>query len=421
MTSIGGSGSTDDLTLTAPLLPHGGNDPIIQHGPPASRRSSAVAAAHVLRRQGTARRRRSFFPRKLSENTSSDASSVSTAPISNRSSRRLTGDDDDLDDLPRDRMTPGAMVKVAVVVVTIATAIGAYVTSFVYLSMTTLGEISVAVAGGVTVLHSPFVLVKEWKLAKLPTFRRTVNELMKKATLMKSEVNNLAEECLELEVEIESVQAGNAALEKIVQDQNGGNVDEMVQLIQENQHVLHEMKENLRQVVIEDTLKTVLRSDADRSGVIHKREAEMLAKRLAISLDVYGIVFDTDKFLRVVGLSPSLPGVMRIVKRLLPEDEDARFLCERHATFYSLDRTDSEATNFSDDEDHTLDCVPEGDFSDDEDDVLDMFYLRIDQETKKGSAEAICGAIKYRERTGKRPNLMSVRTSSRSLSSSIYR
>lgn len=248
--------------------------------------------------------------------------------------------------------------------------------------MTTAGTVSVAVAGGVTFLISPFVLVKEWNISKLPTIRRRLSELMKEAKSFEREVNNLTEERTELESEIDSLQGGTETLKKIIQDQSGGNVDDFVMLVQENQRLLHEMKENLREVVVQGVVKLVLQSDLDRTGVLRKKEAEVLAKRLEITLDVYGIIFDTNKFLKVVGLSPSLPSVLKIVKRLLPCEDGNESVLHRHASLYSNERLDSELT----------------DYSGEDDDVLDMFYLKLDRETKKGSAEAIYGVIENTKR-----------------------
>lgn len=150
------------------------------------------------------------------------------------------------------------------------------------------------------------------------------------------------------------------------------------------------MKENIRQVVLQDVVKLVLQSDIDRDGIISKREADILAHRLQISLDVYGIVFDAEKFHRAVGLSPSICGVLAIVQRLLPDDEGEY----RRSTFYSLDSEDFE------------DYGDEG--QDDDDDVYDMFYVPVEGEFNRGCAESISMCRQYSEVYGERPSLISL-------------
>ena len=168
-----------------------------------------------------------------------------------------------------------------------------------------------------------------------------------------------------------------------------GNVDELVSLVHENQIILQQMKENIRQVVLQDVVKLVLQADLDRDGVINKREATILAKRLSLSLEIYGIIFDTEKFHRAVGLSTSLCGVLTIVKRLLPDEND------RYSSFYSMHSEDS--------------------LSDDEttEDVYDMFYVPVEKQFNLGCAESIHLCREYQAMKGERPKLMSISPSLR--------
>lgn len=147
-------------------------------------------------------------------------------------------------------------------------------------------------------------------------------------------------------------------------------------------------KENLRQAVLQDVVKMVVQSDIDRDGMLSKKEANMLAARLSIMAKVYGIVFDADKFHRAVGLSPSLGGVMKIVKRLLPNEDDG------DASFNSMESE-------SDDEESV------------DDDVYDMFYVPVEANFNKGCAESIRLCKEYVATRGRRPSLMSIAPSAR--------
>lgn len=113
----------------------------------------------------------------------------------------------------------------------------------------------------------------------------------------------------------------------------------------------------------------VLKSDIDHDNMISKKEAEILETRLALSLQVYGIVFDRQKFHRAVGLSPSLCGVMTIVKRLIPDESD------RVSSFYDTVCSDS-----SDDESQIERFLS----GREEEDVYDMFYVPVEDQCKKG-------------------------------------
>ena len=94
-------------------------------------------------------------------------------------------------------------------------------------------------------------------------------------------------------------------------------------------------------------------------------------------------MFDTDKFYRAVGLSPSVCGVLGIVKRLLPPE-------------YSVDGSNEDIEDDMDEDDE------------DEDDIYDMFYVPVERETLRGCADSIAMAKEYTEIHGERPSLISI-------------
>jgi hypothetical protein len=284
------------------------------------------------------------------------------------------------------KMTSSDQMKLALVILITSCGIGSYVAAFI--SSTVIygvgdaSTVMVGVAGGISVVAvTPMVWAGEWRLVHMPGLRKRINRMKDLARRFQREIDILVAETEYLREEVEDIQESNEALEKIVKA-NGGNVDEMIALVQENQVLLASMKENIRQVVLQDVVKLVLQSDLNRDGTINKREANILAKRLAISLEIYGIVFDTEKFHRAVGLSPSICGVLTIVRRLLPDEHG-----ETRASFYDMD----------DDEDDI-----------DEDDVYDMFYVPVERETLRGCAESIHMAKEYTDIHGERPSLISI-------------
>ena len=138
-------------------------------------------------------------------------------------------------------------------------------------------------------------------------------------------------------------------------------------------------------------MRLVLQSDINRDGIICKKEADILAKRLSMSLEIYGIVFDEQKFHRAVGLSPSLAGVMTIARRLLPDEHD------RVSTFY-----DSAVSDSSEEDDEGAED------SDNDDDVYDMFYVPVEDRLTQGDADAIGLCKEYLAKRGEQPTLISV-------------
>jgi len=267
----------------------------------------------------------------------------------------------------REPMTPGAMAKSAAVLLVTTTGIVSYSAAFVASAMGTLlttttasaATTMVGVAGGVCLLTVPLVWVSEWRLTHIPTIRKSLTHLSQLVEQYREEAEILIMLEEDLRAEVEILQESNKHFEHILED-NGGNVDELLALVQENENVLRQMKENTRQVVLQDVVKLVLRSDMDHDGIISKTEGNILAKRLSLSLNIYGIVFDEQKFHRAIGLSPSLPGVMAIVKRLLPDEHD------RLSSFYYVDRDSADEVGV-----------------DEKEDVYDMFYFPLKEEVGK--------------------------------------
>ena len=120
--------------------------------------------------------------------------------------------------------------------------------------------------------------------------------------------------------------------------------------------------------------------------MLNKVEAKALEARLKLSLDAYGVVFDTEKFHRAIGLSPSLVNVISVVKRLLPDANN------RVSSFYSANSDDE----YDSDED------------DDADDEFDMFYIPVERETSFLCPSTIRMCQVYQEKMGRRPTLLSL-------------
>jgi len=103
---------------------------------------------------------------------------------------------------------------------------------------------------------------------------------------------------------------------------------------------------------MQDVIEILIRRDICRTQTIDRVEARLVALKIAVKLESYGVIFDEDKFLRVVALNPTLMGVAGAVRKLLPP-------YERHGDDFSVDS--------------------------DKDDIYDMFYMSRPDQNETGS------------------------------------
>jgi hypothetical protein len=182
-------------------------------------------------------------------------------------------------------------------------------------------------------------------------------------------------------------------IEELAQTQST-SVEEIVKLVKENEDILNLMRvsdmhhakanlirheyllfsvtkqESLRQRIIQDVVGIVLRADRDGSQKFDRVEAKILALKIKVSLEVYGMLFDEDKFVQAIALNPSLSGALTVVKKLLPiEYQEPNDSNDEHVRSCSSSRFDDESL--------------------DEDDIYDMFYMSREEQEQRGSVLAV--------------------------------
>eukprot|EP00571_Detonula_confervacea_P000826 CAMPEP_0172328696 /NCGR_PEP_ID=MMETSP1058-20130122/60487_1 /TAXON_ID=83371 /ORGANISM="Detonula confervacea, Strain CCMP 353" /LENGTH=208 /DNA_ID=CAMNT_0013045823 /DNA_START=674 /DNA_END=1300 /DNA_ORIENTATION=- len=133
----------------------------------------------------------------------------------------------------------------------------------------------------------------------------------------------------------------------------GSNVDKIVELVRVNEETMDLMKENLRQKVIQDVIGIIMRSNKDLCQRIDRVEAKLLALKITVKLEAYGVTFDEDKFLQAVALNPTPRGVVGTVRKLLPPNEEQ---------------------------------IDDASIASDMDDIYDMFYM---SDQRRGSPRAV--------------------------------
>ena len=75
----------------------------------------------------------------------------------------------------------------------------------------------------------------------------------------------------------------------------------------------------MRQRVIKDVAEIVIGSERSEIDIV---KAKLLALKITITLEAYGILFDEDKFIQAVALNPTLMGVLGTLRLLIPHDDE---------------------------------------------------------------------------------------------------
>mmetsp|Transcript_18865 Transcript_18865/g.39117 ORF Transcript_18865/g.39117 Transcript_18865/m.39117 type:complete len:350 (+) Transcript_18865:211-1260(+) len=256
-------------------------------------------------------------------------------------------------------------LKTALVYFVLIIGAGASVSAFV-----SAPHALVFVAGGLCVAHSPYSAYKEHMMSKIKNLRSMNNKMRELAVRLEGEVDMLSNQIDHLEPEVRRGLAIEKELNIVAQGQRV-NVDHLVDLVKQNQSILDQMRDNLRQRIVQDIIKIVLKCDKKNTGRLDKDEAQLLALRIRIQLQEYGVEFDEHKFLHVLSSKPTVPRVIGIVQKLIPKYERKKLDRERSNKF-----TEKVGVKVDDDDD-------DDDESDNED--YDMFFMSSNIESLSGS------------------------------------
>jgi len=197
---------------------------------------------------------------------------------------------------------------------------------------------AVFVMGAVAVAHAPYAAFKEMRIIKLPALRSLNNVLRNDARDLEEATDELKREIDELRPEAQRAAGAEEELQEATRAQ-GRNADAMIDLVKENEQVLADMKDNLRQRIVQDVLGLVIRSDEDNDGLFSDKEVHLLAFKIKLQLGVYGVEFDEYKFQKVLRRgSSSMAQAVQITKRLIPdlpeEEEEEDYNEDDYDMFY---------------------------------------------------------------------------------------
>jgi len=183
----------------------------------------------------------------------------------------------------------------------------------------------VYIAGAITIANAPYSAFKEVRMARIPTIRAMNNKLRDEANRLEREVDALSAEIDAIAPEAERASAVEEELREIA-DRQQFNVDRLIDLVNENEEILDLMRDNLRQKIVQDIIHIVIKSDVNNDQKFCKVESKMLALKIRIQLQEYGVEFDEMKFYKVMNKCPTVPRVIAIVQKLIPglsEDDDS--------------------------------------------------------------------------------------------------
>mmetsp|Transcript_28175 Transcript_28175/g.48610 ORF Transcript_28175/g.48610 Transcript_28175/m.48610 type:complete len:404 (-) Transcript_28175:212-1423(-) len=174
--------------------------------------------------------------------------------------------------------------------------------------------------GGICIINSPTVAHKHLGIAKNEGLRTSLGNIRKEVDLLTSEIDFLTHSVDDLQAEADVL----VGLEQDLQDiatKQGKNVNDLIDLVNENELILSEMKGNLRQTFVAAIAKVVMVSDKDGDMKIDSKELPLLSLRLQIQLEPYGIKLATNKFEAMILEDNDISNVMKFCGDMLFEGD----------------------------------------------------------------------------------------------------
>jgi len=186
-------------------------------------------------------------------------------------------------------------------------------------AMLSAQTISMYVAGGVCILNAPWVAVKQYAIAKVGGLRLGMNQMMGLINLLQEEERILKVTVDDLLEEVECLIDIQKELDDIASEQ-GYNTDEIVSTVNENESLLKQMQNNLREVAIADITRIVLSSDRDGDMNINLKELNELTLRLELTLKMRGIDLDGEAFKTMVRKDNDISHVLKVIEAIMFEE-----------------------------------------------------------------------------------------------------
>mmetsp|Transcript_19934 Transcript_19934/g.43336 ORF Transcript_19934/g.43336 Transcript_19934/m.43336 type:complete len:418 (-) Transcript_19934:174-1427(-) len=179
---------------------------------------------------------------------------------------------------------------------------------------------AVIVMGLICLVNSPVVGSKQLTIVKSTGIRGSVNAIRDEIKFLKTEVDFVEKSVNDLEAEVNALRGVEESLAEIAQQQNT-NVEQLVNIVNENQSILNEMKTNLKQTFVAAVASIVIQSDVDGNMKIDLKELAILTLRLQAHLEPLGLELDTHKFEAMIKEDNDISTVLRFCSEVFYEGD----------------------------------------------------------------------------------------------------
>lgn len=179
----------------------------------------------------------------------------------------------------------------------------------------------VLLMGGICAPNAMGVAYKQVQIAANKGVRDIVNGIRKDIELLKEDLDILSMTVDELQAEADVLRDVEEDLRGIA-DEQGMNVNRIVDLVNENEEILSKMKHNLKESFVAGLAKVIMRSDKDGDMTIDEEELPILIIRLQLQLEPFGIRLDTEVFKAMMRENNDISVVMKFCGDMLFEGEN---------------------------------------------------------------------------------------------------
>mmetsp|Transcript_15272 Transcript_15272/g.22485 ORF Transcript_15272/g.22485 Transcript_15272/m.22485 type:complete len:288 (+) Transcript_15272:137-1000(+) len=174
-------------------------------------------------------------------------------------------------------------------------------------------------AGGTGIVFAPFVISNETKMAESGSFRTALNKMRDDVDNFHEENQRLTGEINKLESTVETMKEIESALTDLT-TQQGSDLNNLMELIEENKIIAKKMREILRTRAIEDVITLVMQCDNDGNFELQGAEIEELILGLKLNDNIQ---IDEDYFrAQIAKHHGSVSAVLEIVKGLLDDESE---------------------------------------------------------------------------------------------------
>eukprot|EP00547_Thalassionema_nitzschioides_P000320 CAMPEP_0194200292 /NCGR_PEP_ID=MMETSP0156-20130528/959_1 /TAXON_ID=33649 /ORGANISM="Thalassionema nitzschioides, Strain L26-B" /LENGTH=256 /DNA_ID=CAMNT_0038925267 /DNA_START=11 /DNA_END=781 /DNA_ORIENTATION=+ len=181
----------------------------------------------------------------------------------------------------------------------------------------------VTVAGIVAFLIAPYVSYQRYELRNMDTLREVQNKLRDEVNRLSTENNELEGHTDRLQEKAERVSRAEANLNEIATSQ-GSNATALLGIVKENGEIQDEMKDLVKQQVVEQMMTIVIQSDRDQDFHLNDQEIDMVLLRVRSLKGVEKL--DEDKMRALLQEQRGMGGLMQLIREMASNSEKMKMI-----------------------------------------------------------------------------------------------